>query len=368
MHSYSFLPPVDYAAITKQFLEEITRASRGEKSSISYFRHSLPDKPLLEKNKEHLIQGIVIGGTNYISEVRKLFPDGTSSLLKKETGELPIIEHADVLKTFLREHIEETITALGVNFGFFMDPATGPYGELDGKILTGTKEHRFEGLLGKPVGDFIRNILNKNIPVAVANDTVCLLLAGVGDEDGSLIAGTGFNMGLKQFENGCQTLINLETGNFDKFEKSEILEAIDNISDQPGKQLFEKVISGKYLAEYFNLKAKSLGITHTPLTTSQELSQLSHATNDDHANQLARLLLERSASLVACALAAIYQFSHSPKTLTIIGEGSLLWKGWEYTNNIQKQLQKLHIPENTINIKHIKGSSIQGAFGLLTKT
>lgn len=371
MDTIELIESSDYKEIKKAFIDELKKTFFGEHTSLSYLKHYLPEKPLIDRG---IVQGIVIGGTNYIVSVEDIQEDGRRLVLDKRTGVLPIMKDDKTFISFLQDHLDERALAVGVNFGFPLEPIFGPHGELDGKLITGTKEHKFDWLIGTNIGDavrkarremFVGKATNWDIPVSVANDTVCLTLAGDGTEDGSMIAGTGFNIGIKQQEGNKTMIINLETGNFDKFEPTQAIKVIDACSDQPGRNLFEKMISGKYLAEVFNIKAERLGINTPKLTTSQELSALSQESNDDHANQLARVLLERSASMVAVSLAAIYEFRNKPEKMTIIGEGSLLWKGWNYIPNIEKQLEELGVPKGTINIIHIQDSSIKGAIALL---
>jgi len=363
MNNFTFTH-TDYHQIKQNFLTELQKAAKGEQSSIPYLKHSLPEQPLVISG---IVQGIVIGGTNYILSTQEISADGTKKTLSKATGTIPVFKSKQILLDFLKEHQDKKATAIGLNFGFPLETTTGPHGELDGKLLHGTKEHTFTDVIDQPIGNLVREALDTDIPVTVANDTICLTLAGDGNENGSLIAGTGFNIGLKKEEHGKKTIINLEAGNFDKFELSEALKIIDECSETPGKQLFEKIISGKYLAEVFNIKAQRLGIDIPKLKTSQELSALSKQIENKDASELARSLLERSASLVAAAIAASYEFCDKPTTFTIIGEGSLLWLGWSYLDTLYHQLTLLGIPENTITIKHVQDSSIKGALGLLTQ-
>jgi hexokinase len=354
----------DYPKIKESFLGELKKTYLGENTSLSYLKHYLPDKPLVTSG---IVQGIVIGGTNYIVSVEEIQEDGRRLVLDKRTGTLPILKDDQTFISFLKEHLDDRALAVGVNFGFPLEPVFGPHGELDGKLITGTKEHKFDWLIGTNIGDTVRSASGRDIPVSVANDTVCLTLAGDGTEDGSMIAGTGFNIGIKQKEGDKTIVINLETGNFDKFEPTQAIKIIDACSDLPGRNLFEKMISGKYLAEVFNIKTERMGITMNKLKTSQELSALSQETANADANKLARVLLERSASMVAASLAAIYEFKASPDSFTVIGEGSLLWKGWNYIPNIEKQLEALGVPQGAIKIKHVQDSSIKGAVALLVQ-
>jgi hexokinase len=355
----------DYQQIKQNFLEELKRASQGKASSLSFIKHHLPTKPLVTHG---IVQGIVIGGTNYILSTEEIMPDGTKKILERKTGVLPIFDTKETFISFLSEHLDQRALGIGVNFGFKLKTTYGDDGTLDGTILAkGTKEHTFTGLT-EPVGTLVKNTFekkyHKKIIVSVANDTVCLLLSGDSNEQGSLIAGTGFNIGILQKNTNQTYIINFEAGGFDKFIQSPILQKIDAKSKNPGKKLFEKTVSGKYLAQYFNEKIKELNIAKAPLVTSQELSELSHENHHNIAGDLARAIITRSAYLVAAALAGVYEFSGKPHTFAVIGEGSLLWDGWHYNENLKKQLAELGA--KSVVLKHVKDSSINGAIGLLT--
>ncbi|SRR6266568_5854014 len=358
----------NYQRIKQHFYNELILASENKPSSISFISHQLPEKPLLTKG---IVQGIVIGGTNFTISTEELQENGTRKVLERTTGILPIFATRQTFVDFLSHHLDARADAIGMNFGFELKPSYGEDGSLDGFIQAkGTKDHKFTGLtesIGKLVKKIFVKKYHKHITTAIANDTVCLLLCGKGNESCSLIAGTGFNMGIRVKNTNNTAIINLETGGFDKFEQSEVLKKIDARTKNPGKKNFEKTVSGKYLALYFNEKLKELNLPIPPIATSQELSELSHTNHADVAGDLARSIIERSAFLVATAIAAVYEFSGKPDTFTIIGEGSLLWDGWHYYDNIQNQLTALGIPSGAVKIKHIKDSSINGAIGLVTQ-
>ena len=357
-----------YQQITQNFLDELTLASQGKPSSIFFFKHHLPTQSLLTKG---IVQGIVIGGTNYILSTEEIAPNGMKNILKKETGVLPVLATKQIFIDFFKEHLDPQADAIGINFGFPLQAHTGLNGEIDGKLAHTTKEHAFKGLLHEPLGQLIKDLFltkhGKTPLVSIANDTICLTLSGNGTEAGSFVAGTGFNMCLVLQDKNEKTLVNLECGNFNKFTPSPILKKIDAGSEDPGGQLFEKAISGKYLALYFNEKIKELNIPLSPISTSQELSELSHTNHHDVAGDLARAIITRSAYLVASAIAGVYEYYGKPQTFTLIGEGSLLWNGWQYHENIKRQLSKLGVPERAITIKNIHDSSIKGAFGLIVQ-
>ncbi|MGI8419019.1 MAG: hexokinase family protein [Candidatus Levyibacteriota bacterium] len=362
--SVELLEIPDYQQIKQNFVDELTKASQNQPSSLSFIKHTLPSKPLLTKG---IVQGIVIGGTNYIVSTEQLTTSGKRNILKRRTGILPIFTSKQSLIDFFSEHLDQRADADGLNFGFRMEPTYGIEGSLDGIAhASGTKDHTFTGLdisLGTLIKTVFNDLYGKAILSSVANDTICLLLSGGGYEQGSLIAGTGINIGIRHEQN---TLVNLELGGFDKFNHSAILRTIDSRTKNPGKKLFEKTTSGKYLSLYFNEKIKELGLQFPMIKTSQELSELSQS-DQTKAGELARAILKRSAYLLAAAIAGVYEFTEKPHRFTFIGEGSMLWEGWKYQEHIQEQLHLLGISRGVIEIHQIKDSSINGAIGLLTK-
>ncbi|HWY79895.1 MAG TPA: hypothetical protein VNW29_06070 [Candidatus Sulfotelmatobacter sp.] len=355
----------NYHQIQQYFLQELILASQNKPSSLSFIQHQIPSKPLITQG---IVQGIVIGGTNYILSTEEVQSNGSRKILTRKNGILPIFDTKETFIDFFVEHFDGRADAIGINFGFQLTPTMTTDGTLDGFIQAkGTKEHTFKGIT-ESVGSLVKSIFKekyyKNITLSVANDTICLLLAGKGTEIGSLIVGTGFNIGLLQKKHNQTTLINLEAGEFDKFEPSSILKKIDKQTKNPGYKLFEKTVSGKYLARYFNETTKELNLSISPITTSQELSELSRDDHTDVAGNLARAIITRSAFLVSATIAALYEFCNKPNHFVIIGAGSLLWNGWHYTDNIKKQLKLLEV--ETVRIEDIHDSSINGAIGLIT--
>jgi hypothetical protein len=127
-------------------------------------------------------------------------------------------------------------------------------------------------------------------------------------------------------------------------------------------------MSGKYLPLQYNELAKHLEISAfvPKVAKAEELSFLAGETEPTIASQLAREVLERSASLMASEIAGLYEFKGSPSKLGLIGEGSMLWKGWNYVPNMQRRLELLGIPPGTVKIRKVLNSSIKGAIALLT--
>lgn len=358
----------DYEAIKVAFADELKLASEGKPSSLSFIKHQLPEKPLVTTG---IVQGIVIGGTNYVVSTEKVKEDGSRDIIERKTGILPTFSTKPVLIDFLKELLDHRADAIGINFAFPLSPTIGPFNALDGQLINGVKEHNFTGL-DEPIGQLAAGIFTekyqKHIPVSVANDTVCLALAATEKMSGSLIVGTGCNIALRHTIKGHEVLVNLEAGNFDKFTSFSTLEKIDAQSEKPKEYLFEKCVSGKYLFEHFNHSVDEFGLLTPPIHNSLEMSAIANGLAEEPETQLSRQIITRSARMVASAIAGVYNFLGEPKTMHIIGEGNLLWNGWNYKSSFEKQLQDFGIAENTFSLKHITDSNINGAIGLVTSS
>jgi hexokinase len=98
------------------------------------------------------------------------------------------------------------------------------------------------------------------------------------------------------------------------------------------------------------------------LQSTAELSEVAELKND--AGDLARDIIERSASLVAAQIAAIYDFKKSI-FCNILLEGSLFWKGYGYKKHVLQYLENLEVNINRLKFSQIENSSIIGASQLL---
>src|SRR5258708_9286448 len=128
-HHFALPKKPDYLEIKQTFLKELTPASQEKQSSISFVKHTMPEKPLLTSG---IIQGMVIGGTNFILSTEELHTDGTRNILERKTGILPTFTTKQLFVDFVIEHLDPKADAIGCNFGFKLDVTYGKYGELDG--------------------------------------------------------------------------------------------------------------------------------------------------------------------------------------------------------------------------------------------
>jgi len=239
------------------------------KNSLSFIKNPIPSSLLFIKEKVY--QEISIGGSVFES---KIIENNQTKNKEKIFIQSPFF-NKNHLFGLIKKFLNQKINPLILNFAFPLKPVLRN-NLLDGKLLKGTKEHRLYDLIGKTVGKELENYVLKNqkrkIKVAVANDMVFLLLSGIKKSINPLllvggVIGSGTNFG---FFIDKKTAINLESGNFDKFPQTETGKIIDQNSENPGSQLFEKEVAGAYLFKHYNLLNSK-----KPIKSTKELTFLS---------------------------------------------------------------------------------------------
>lgn len=237
--------------------------------------------------------------------------------------------------------------------------------QLDGDaVLTRwTKGVDIPNVVGKAVGGLLRgHAANSGLTlprVVVLNDTVAALYASLalGPADGyiGLIVGTGTNMA-SFFDSGAiaklpegiaqhfpSLPVNLESGNFNPPHMNRCDHLLDQQSENPGFQRFEKAVSGAYLGRLFALACPGCGFDKE--RGAQGLVELlsdAHVAPDQ--KELAQAIVNRSADYVAASLAGLCAHlnrSTQLATVRILAEGSLFWKAPGYSQRVQESLALL---------------------------
>ena len=139
--------------------------------------------------------------------------------------------------------------------------------DMDCRLIKWTKEMRAPEVIGRQIGRGLMDALGSSgtgKKVVLLNDTVATLLAGkavAGDKKYQsyvgFILGTGTNIAYleknknilksKWFSLSGSQAINVESGNFAKASRGDIDMILDQKSENPGTNCFEKMISGRYL-------------------------------------------------------------------------------------------------------------------------
>ncbi len=228
----------------------------------------------------------------------------------------------------------------------------------DARLIHWTKEVFVPDTEGECVGQpLLDELRRRSVPcssVTVVNDTVASLLAGApacgGEGLIGLIVGTGTNMAALLPARSIPKLghptgraapipVNLESGNFHPDFLNECDETVDQASEHPGRQRFEKAVSGAYLGRL--LKAACPEAPIDPEVGSQAVVGL--ATGSDAAppsvSSAARAILLRSARLVAASIAGLASRLPTPAgRCRIVAEGSLFWKAPGYADAVRTTL------------------------------
>ncbi len=348
--------------ITNNFARELSQAKRGKQTSLPFIRHQLSLKPKVKKNE--VFQVLRIGGSIYQNALVKRI-NGRIAIVKSVQKPLPVFTTKEVFLAFVSRKLDKQCTHVALNFAYPMDPVSRD-GYLDGRLQKGTKEHAFEGLVGGLVGEnierYVMDKLKRNIHVALANDTICLLLSGLTQFPwGQLVAGiigTGMNFAIFLDE---KTIVNLEAASFDKFPQSPEGKLVDKGSICPGTALFEKEVSGGYLYQHFNIRLHKEGLEFPEIGSTKELDNIAFK-NIPLVSLLAREVSEHSSSLIACQIAGITKFYNSDCTFVI--EGSLFWKGYRYKENVGILVRQL-VPEHQVSFVFIEESGVLGAAKLI---
>ncbi len=240
---------------------------------------------------------------------------------------------AEEMFDFLAGLIEEAVEGdrekkyfLGHTFSFPSEQ-TDLY---NARLIAWTKEFATQGVEGKVVNDLLKEALERkglsNVePVAVINDTVAVLLSASYKQDdvyiGSIYA-TGHNTCYLEPHadaEGRAMILNLEAGGFDKVSRNRFDEKVDALSDRPGTQRLEKMVSGRYMGELLGIALGSLyemdemdyGFTSIDMSemlqkegsiegiVSKKLGKVPDMEECRDIQCLARVIAERSARLVA---------------------------------------------------------------------
>jgi len=417
MHQQNFSNLDFYQKVVQKLTNQIKSAFLGEKNSLPFIKNRLAFADILEKGE--IFQVIIVGGSHFRSCLLQHRIEGLV-ILESASFPVPVFSDKSVFLNFLTKQISPKVFAVAINFAF---PATSIIrdGALDGALICGTKDHLFEGLIGKNVGEEIEIELLKNrnqkIKVALCNDTVSLGLfafnsfsktsesgnftdqnsvqnsfqnlaqtSEIKPEENSVqstnknlyqqpilagVVGTGLNFG---FFLSSQEFVNLESGNFNDFEMQKTTQVIDQNSKNPGKQLFEKEVSGKYLFQHFNLISQKEGL-QIRLSSTEELDELSQ--NDaTRAGEIATQIFQHSACMVACQIVGINNFlkelflqnsgdqpSLNQEVLAII-EGSLYWKSGNFAVQVEECIAKL--TQDKIVIQNNQNAGVLGCASLFS--
>lgn len=348
--------------ISDNFLEELKLASSGHRTSLPFIANPIPSKFSLKTGE--IFEVMVIGGSTF----KKALIRKTASsfkILKMNEKRIELLSTKRKFLKLMSDNLYDDVDSVGINFAFGLKPIFRK-NRLDGTLVITAKGHRFNGFMGKLVGkgveDHVFKELGREIKVTVANDTICLLLSGIGKFEKRTLAagvvGTGMNFA---FFTDNKRAINVESGRFDKFNQTETGKKLDMISGKKNEYVFEQEVSGAYLYKHFNQAVKEESLKYAPVDNTLQLSGIASG-KLGRVSEIAKRILERSAQFIACQIAGIVKFED--RDLTFVMEGSLFWNGYRYKETVEKTVVKL-VSKYKVHFVRIKNSDIIGAAKLV---
>jgi hexokinase len=326
------------------------------------------------KDFEGKVLALDWGGTNFRAAILE-FKKGENPValenLKKPLSSVETIgfSQIDLFKEMASlisqlKDLDKTVTHIGYCFSY---PAKSTI-EGDAILLGWTKEIDIPEMVDKLVGEPLRTYLNSYEgikektqfkTIKVVNDTIACLFAGLArpgfDTYIGLIVGTGTNMAalankevikkLDEKYNGGELIpVNLESGNLvptiDRKQKGQYItdvdKRVDTESSQPGRQIFEKAISGGYLGKIFEKSFPDIEIERK--FDGEKLTNLMNypAIYKEEYIDVARSIYDRSAKLVAASLTGLIlsvvsydenteSFDKTIQNVCLAADGSLFW-------------------------------------------
>jgi hexokinase len=287
----------------------------------------------------------------------------------------------------LSQHLQPVLNRSNkIGFCFSYPAEISP--DMDGRLLRWTKEMKAPEVVGRFVGRGLIEALGPagtGKSVVLLNDTVATLLAGkvAGKEPYGtyvgFILGTGINIAyleknkyirkMNRVEPSGSQAVNVESGGFSKAPRGDIDIQLDQKSEDPGINRFEKMISGRYLPK-IALGALKTGVEEGLFDASgcswiRGLRQLGHARMEDLINSggagisksvsltevdrgriqaVMKAVIKRAAKLAAINITAtvvkaVGESFEQPVCINI--DGSAYYKTEGLRENTEKYLKKM---------------------------
>jgi len=261
---------IDYAYFEENldmFVKEMEKGLAGENSSLKMIPTYISTDDIPEKRDSVIV--IDAGGTN-LRIALVSFDNNTPSIsyfMKYSMlGIKEPVTKNDFFSTLAEYLAPIADKSKKIGFCFSFPAETLP--NRDGRAIQLSKEVKIDGIVNSLIGEPVKKALNEKgfdiRNIVIINDTVASLLGAkavyggrVFDSYIGFILGTGTNScyiennfniiksdHLKSKPGNC--IINIESGGYAKVPQTPVDESFDNLTEKPGEQLFEKMISGAY--------------------------------------------------------------------------------------------------------------------------
>jgi hexokinase len=258
---------IDVERSTQEFVSEMERGLSGADSTLRMIPTYLSAVDEIPVNKTVIV--LDAGGTNLRAAVVH-FNEAKEPVIESFTNYPMPGTHGEVTSEQFFEGIADAVEPIldkSDTVSFCFSYATEPLADKDNRVLEIRKQLKVKDLLGEKIGERLQKVLtmrgHERKKIVVFNDSVATLLAGVAESRGKqhssfvgFILGTGTNTcylesaaKISKLPGGSKDdymLINTESGGYGLFNMSEIDREFDLSTADPGKYVYEKMISGKY--------------------------------------------------------------------------------------------------------------------------
>ena len=285
----------DTSALKDAFFSEMDKGLAGEDSSLAMLHAYLKVDGDVEKNRKVIV--VDVGGTNLRVGVAHFDDEGALQIERFQKSKMIGREGSVSKEAFFNTLADRIMPVVGesdsIGFCFSYPCEIQPNG--DGKLLRWTKGVDAPDVEGCLIGEELNKVFERRgverKKVVLLNDTVATLLAGVaeGSKRGAkgyvgFILGTGTNTAY--LENG--EVINVESGGFDRLPITDIDREVDAVTNNRGKQIFEKMLSGTYLGPVTLVALKKAPLSDGGREALAEIDDLFVAYPDNFAAQNGR--------------------------------------------------------------------------------
>lgn len=337
------------------------------------------------------------GGTNFRCALGYFDDEGKVHIEQLSKSKMPASD-TELSKEEFYGAIASRIAPLlpqAQNIGFCFSYQVDMGQDVDGRVVMFSKEVKAPQVVGTKVGEQTLEACRKYDAtprkIVILNDTVATLLGGMATSNEQFSAylgyiyGTGTNVCyIEDTENIAKVkglpsgkmLVNTECGNFAGFEQGDFDRTTVARTALPDKQLFEKMTSGKYLADLMyealrvardeglfegetRLQPFELKYVSDFMEGDNSLCSFQNAKDIATARQICDLLILRSAKMGAIvnSALAIVSCKDKSKPVAIVAEGTTFNKLRNYRKYFESYLSEI-LGKRGIGYKIVQGEEL----------
>lgn len=330
-------------------------------TSIPFIAERYPSiEPLVEDGEPFEV--LIIGGTD-ISRAFCTRNGSTVEILEKQDSVLaPPLRRKDEFLSYVASTIDPGVRVVAINLAMKIKPAF-IRGRYDAELIGVQSDRPIspEDMIGRTIGAELEDYLvverGRHVTVSVGSESISHLLFArtqtPGDNVGLITVGTGVGAGLLLDKD---TIVCLETAEFDKFPQSDLAIVLARESGSP----FGKETNGGNLFRHFNAKIQELAIDFPSVGSTRELSELAQA-GIPGISDLAQMYITRSAMLIACQVAGMADFKGT--NMIFLRQGSVIVKAPGYKEMVEQTVKQL--TDKDVQFVEIPDSGILGTAKLI---